>query len=213
MLSQGLADEGWKGVAVDLIHDTTLQNLITDESLLSAISLIMRLYTALGFNHSGTVCSSWVWVGRSQTGRTKDTPLGWREQPCVEHANVMVARASLLQLLCVAKLVTLLVEQPSESIMDHHPRFRQVTRIALWGAVRFHMLSYGAETLKPSKCWGTGPWLPQLAKPGHTWMPGEDRNTLANNNQDGSVTGNKGVKDSQTYPWAFGQFIGLCYSN
>ena len=109
MLSQGLADEGWKGVAIDLIHDTTLQNLMTAEGLLSAFSLIMRLYTALGFNHSGTVCSSWVWVGRSQTGRTNDNPLGWREQLCVEHANVMVAGASFLQLLGAAKLVTLLV--------------------------------------------------------------------------------------------------------
>ena len=214
MLSQGLADEGWRGIAIDLINEPYLQNLMTPEGLLSAISLIMRLLTALGFNHSGTVCSSWVCrVGKSQTGLSKDTPLGWREQPCVEHANVMVARASLLQLLCVAKLVTLLVEQPSSSIMDHHPRFRQVTRLARWKEVRFSMLSYGAATLKPSKCWGTGPWLPQLAELGRTWVPPEDRKALATSNANGSITGNKDLKDSQTYPRAFGQSIGLCYSH
>ena len=44
-------------------------------------------------------------------------------------------------------------------------------------------------------------------------MPAENGKTLADNNQDGGVTGNKHLKGSQTYPRAFGQSIGLCYSH
>ena len=103
MLSQGLAGEGWKGISIDLVNDPYVQNMMTAKGLLSAIMLIMRLFTGRGFTHKGTVCSSWVWMGRSQTGRTREAPLGWRDAPCVEHANVMASRASLLQLLCVSR--------------------------------------------------------------------------------------------------------------
>ena len=69
-----------------------------------------------------------------------------------------------------------------------------------------------AETSTPSTCLGTGPQLPQLAELGHTWVPPEARNALAKKHPDGFVSGTKELKESQKYPRAFRQSIGLLYS-
>jgi hypothetical protein len=52
------------------------------------------------------VCSSWVFLSRSTTQRSKTAPLGSDNVTCVEEGNLMVARCALLALICRWKNVT-----------------------------------------------------------------------------------------------------------
>ena len=44
-----------------------------------------------GFSHWDTVCSNWVWVSKSKTGRTPENPMGNLEYRNVRESNLMVA--------------------------------------------------------------------------------------------------------------------------
>ena len=54
--------------------------------------------------------------------------------------------------------------------------------------------------------------MQNIAGLGRETLP-EEKKTLAKTNDDGSVTGTKDLKESQTYPEGFGKAIALCYTH
>lgn len=89
---------------------------------------------------------------RGTSGRSKGKPLGRSFLPSVHAANVMVARVVILLMLCEAKKVWWCVEQPTNSLLEHHPAFQKLLHLR---SVRVRRLStamgwFGAPTRKPS---------------------------------------------------------------
>lgn len=57
----------------------------------SALQLVRRLRHQ-GVLWTAPVCSSWIWISRSSTGRSSANPLGDTSRICVQQGNLMVSR-------------------------------------------------------------------------------------------------------------------------
>jgi hypothetical protein len=89
---------------------------------------VMRLKIG-GLLWGGVPCSSWVFLNRGTSGRSRDKPLGNDWQASVRSSNLIVTRFVLLCLLAVARGAVWLAEQPMSSLMLHHPRLQEVQRL------------------------------------------------------------------------------------
>ena len=89
---------------------------------------------------------------RSSTGRSQGKPLGDESFESVRQANIMVGRVLILMLLCQARQIWWVVEQPVNSLLEHHPLFQQMLHMRSFAVTRFttHMLYFGGRTLKPT---------------------------------------------------------------
>ena len=108
------------------------------------------------------VCSSWIWLNRASSGRSRLCPLGYHWIPRVRQANVMVSRAALMCILLTSRGILRLLEQPKNSAMECHPRFQWlVKRLGVY-RVSINMGDYGGETLKPSWIYSAHECINQL---------------------------------------------------
>lgn len=122
-----------------------------------------------------------------------------------QSAKVMVSRMTLVLWVLEAKLVTWLYEQPRTSLMWESPRLQDFISKATVYRSHIYMGSYGSESPKPTYLWSCSKNVGSLSIPLPSdveWTPMLDVKTT----QDGkkSVSGNKSLKDSQTYPKNFG---------
>ena len=65
----------------------------------------------------GTVCSTWIFMSRSSTGRPKIDWRGKTTQACVREGNRHVARSALLMTLSYAHGQGFILERPASSMM------------------------------------------------------------------------------------------------
>ena len=103
----------------------------------------------------GPVCSSWVFLSRSSSGRSYIHPIGSEdERDWVRESNVMAARVALLALVTCAYQSTFIVEQPSSSLFCRSARWMWLVRLLkslgkpVW-VQHVTLGSYGGPTLKP----------------------------------------------------------------
>ena len=61
---------------------------------------------------------------RGSTGRSKGSPLGWQQYASVSDANIMVARVCVLLAIAAARRLWWVLEQPTNSLLEHHPVFQ-----------------------------------------------------------------------------------------
>jgi len=73
----------------------------------------------------GIVCSSWVWMSRSTTGRNGLNVLGNVTESTM-NGNRMVSRVVLLFMLASARGAACFLEQPVTSLMYLHERFQEL---------------------------------------------------------------------------------------
>lgn len=162
------------------------------------------------------VCSSWVWVNRSTSGRSIQRPLGDCSKDYVRLANIMVARCALVCLLLSAKGCFWLLEQPSGSLLEQHPRMQWLIKsLKLW-RVYIRMGDFGAETGKPTWVYSahkeildlqqykTCEFNPKKTTPMTTVVMYRDDGTLA-------ITGTQALKGTQSYPSGFGNAVSELY--
>lgn len=76
---------------------------------------------AIAITRFGIVCSSWVWISRSTTGRSVSNVLGAAN---CKNANCMVSRVVLLFIIAAALGIVCFLEQPTTSMMHLHFRFQ-----------------------------------------------------------------------------------------
>ena len=103
----------------EFAHDTRSDiraPLRSPRGFLHAVTCVCDL-NPQGYLWLATVCSSWVWMCSFSTGRTADNPLGV-PSPCVNLANIMVARCGLLIMLATTSGNVWTLEQPWSSLME-----------------------------------------------------------------------------------------------
>ena len=97
---------------------------------------------------------------RGSTLRTKTRPLGREDSASVRLANAMVGRVVILLLLCQARKIWWMMEQPVNSLLEHHPLFQMFLKMPGVNVRRLttSMLWFGGKTRKPtwiySSAWG-----------------------------------------------------------
>lgn len=120
----GLASAGMDRELNPKLHD-----LLTTRGLLHAILAVLRLrVNSLLF--LGIPCSSWVWLNRGTSKRSKSNPLGDTSIPSVATTSQLTSRCALLIMTAVARGSCWLLEQPSSSLLPHHPRMAQLLHLS-----------------------------------------------------------------------------------
>lgn len=162
-------------------------------------------------------CSTWVWIGRRQTGRSRENPLGNMNWKFVKKANQQVSRVVLLLLVgMILHNARAFVEQPGSTIMDEHPRWHLLDCVLgwLWGSVRFWMKSFGAESQKATLLYSNiESGLQDFCKPLPDTPNSVKTATYRVDSTTGEiqVRGTKALKGTQSYPDAFGLFTAAIY--
>lgn len=87
---------------------------------------------------------------RGSTMRSRSNPMGDRSRPSVHAGNVLTTRTLILLLLCAAKGIWFVLEQPSSSLMQYHCIFQRFLRLISLKKLSMHMGDFGADTLKPT---------------------------------------------------------------
>ena len=111
-------------------------------------------------------CLNWVWAwvvfhlprSRGSTLRSKTCPLGRCDSEVVQEANIMVGRLMILLMICSAKKVWWILEQPHSSIMHYHPLFQRFLQLR---GVEVRKLFtcmgwFGAGSKKPTHLYSSG---------------------------------------------------------
>ena len=95
---------GVAGLSFEINDNKIMEDALTLQGLITQFVFALRLqehYQSLA--HWGTVCSSWIWMSRSSTGRAIFQPLGDRWSDSARAGNIMVSRMTLVLYLLVAK--------------------------------------------------------------------------------------------------------------
>ena len=143
-------------------------DMLSAEGFLHALMLIRRLKPS-SLVHLAPVCSSWVWVNRGTSKRSREHPLGDTSLAYICQANQMVSRVIMICLVATARGHTFVIEQPSSSVMDSHPKFAFMMKLAEHGLLQVHSVRtwfgmFGGESPKPTTLWGNPSWLDQLRR-------------------------------------------------
>ena len=210
-------DVDFRALGYEIADDCVMQNALTLQGLITMILYGMRLCSC-GLSHWGTVCSSWVFLSRSSTGRTTDNVRGRTSCLSVRQGNTQVSRMCLTLLLLQAKGTAWILEQPASSIMYLSDAMQWYWRRFQWHAVSTSMGAYGGPTLKPTKLRSNKSWVSKMMR-----KPTDDDQVRFRElkglsqtavqlapHSDGRkrCTGNaKALKDSQTYPLEYAKHL------
>ena len=216
--TNAVAADGRVGLALDKTfnEEDDFMNFLSARGFALAMSLSLKLKVGAQ-TVSAPVCSTWVWMCRGTTKRTKLIPLGNQALKCVSDGNTMVSRLMLLVLIFAVKGCFFIIEQPKGSLMEFHPRFVHVSRVL--GLYRKHVEMSWLACRSPKASWlysmHKDPLddfdLPEL----HSACKAGRCHKLVRTYQDKHgktcVTGNDNLKASQAYTPAFGRALCTIY--
>ena len=158
-----------------------------------------------------------MWIGRSQTGRSVQQPLG-NDTEYVRKSNQLSSRVVLLIMVGIlVSNVRMLTEQPASSIMEHHPRWTTLANMfgTAFHTVRVWMKPYGAGSPKPTLLYGTMEEAERLFVPLDPQEPNTVHPTSVTEDRFGRrmVSGADDLKRTQAYPPEFGLAVAKTFFN
>ena len=196
---------GWYDVALEPVK----MNLLTDAGFAAAIHLCLSLVVG-GTAWFGVPCSTFVFMSRGHTKRTRTLPKGNLKRQDVRHANLIVERVAFLIKILAKRRVYWIMEQPLNSLLWYMPAIKKARRNCKVGALkwqrRFLWLGhYGHSMHKPTELVGVFPGL-DAAWPTQR-PPKRDASSAYSQwrNKEGRkrVAGKAGLKASEHYPAKF----------
>ena len=126
ILSELIA-RGYTAKAFEILNDPFSQDTKCPKGFCNALHMALTVHPH-SLTHWACVCSSWIWLCRSQTLRSAFYPLGDSSQGFVKDANTMVSKMVVIWLVLLMRQCLVLLEQPGSSVMDYHPRIMEMTR-------------------------------------------------------------------------------------
>ena len=161
----------------------------------------------------GPPCSSFVWLSRSVSKRSRSTPCGDEQQAFVALGNAVARVVSNVIKWCNDHHVLWIIEQPASSLFWQHPDIARAleTSSSHVYTVSFHMSAFGASTAKPTKLMGSAPWLLHLKA--QRQSHGRSLGTLAVRTEKHVTGKKKALLRSASYPPHFCRAVALCHSS
>ena len=182
-----------------------------------ALELLYRTKCG-GFVHFAPPCSSFVWVSRNSTKRSRANPVGDESIVGVRMANLIVARVIVLCLLAMKRGIHFMLEQPASSLMRKMPVFQKVARHFNIFEFFTWMGMFGSPTPKPTKLWSGSEWLCEVTRKLERSMfkhiePNTKTYTrYTDSNGKIRTKGTKSMKASQQYPDGYGKELARLYT-
>ncbi|CAK8999286.1 Putative rhamnose biosynthetic enzyme 1 [Durusdinium trenchii] len=203
---------GRKAVPFEINMDPSTMDILTDAGFANAVYYTLRTRVG-GASLHAPVCSTWVFMSRGSTLRSKSQPLGRPDSLKVQEGNVMTARVMVLCVLAAATASWWVVEQPSSSIMEYHPTFQKT--LALLRGVRklsICMANYGGESRKGTYLYSSHRCIDSLLDERSSPQLQEgSAPEMTIKYRDGAgkwrCKGGKDLKKSQHYPLKFGKAL------
>ena len=203
----------------DILRHSTHEDICGPEGFLSLLR-ILRCCCPGGLAHWATVCSTWIYLSRASTDRSRSRPLGDLNLPFVCAANTMLARVCLAMAFAACLRIWNIHEQPVTSLVPVTKFVRWLKWIlrtilnVAWFEEFTWLGAYGHETQKPTQLIGTAPWIGQLRRS----LSLEEKEALLPDcgvrhlpfhpiTMRPRVSGAQGLKSSQAYPRAYGQEV------
>ena len=205
------------------IERSPMENINSPEGFLTALRVVRdtnHRSGRRGTNHWGTVCSTWVYLSRSSTGRSLAFPLGNVNQPVVRQANTMLARVCLCIVFGCCLRLAFFHEQPASSLASSTKFLLWVRSVIIdileqrWDRFLMWMGHYGGHMQKPTEVCTNTEWGYLLRRPlsmerrqelwavqGVQHLPGDQATGKRR------ISGAQGLKDSQVYPREYGEAI------
>ena len=203
---------GYAAFPFELKLDNEGHDILTDSGFCFALSLVCKLRRG-GLAWFGIVCSTWVFMSRSTTGRHYCAPLG-NMTDVVKKANCMTSRVVLLYWLASAQGCLVILEQPSSSLLYMHPRFQAMLRNVPTYLTKVFLGHFHAESPKLVHLYSNMPCVADVLKmKTRGWLPMSQGVVLRSEGPDGreQVSGDSKLKETQSYPRAFGLGIARMY--
>ncbi|CAK9095839.1 unnamed protein product [Durusdinium trenchii] len=180
-------------------------DILSDVGYANMLHQVLRLRPGSG-KFTAPVCSTWVFMSRGSTGRSSQRPLGKQEYKSVQDANIMVARVVILLLLCEARKIWWMLEQPVNSLLERHPLFEAFLRLPSVHVRRLTtaMCWFGGRTRKPTWVYSSHPEVSEINNyADHSLIP-ENTAEMVVHYVDSSgkqrIKGGGDLKASQAYP-------------
>ena len=96
-VTNGLLQRGLKGFGYDKKQDFLQEDLQSPLGFIVALVWILRVRIDDGIIWLGTMCSSWIWLSRGSTRRTRQKPRGGSfEGISVQKCNILTAHKAVL---------------------------------------------------------------------------------------------------------------------
>ncbi|CAK9104776.1 WD_REPEATS_REGION domain-containing protein [Durusdinium trenchii] len=128
--------------------------------------MVLRLKRR-GLLVGGPPCNSWIFINAATHGRRKDNIFGNTNRKYVSDATAITCRFILLGLVAIARDAFFLGEQPSSSLMTDFPYMLFMASVVAplyWSKVSFPMGAYGHPNTKPTKMFGTLPYMQRFKR-------------------------------------------------
>ena len=214
MVAAAFEVRGFPSLGLDIARDKHFHDITLSSGFLYALTVLLSV-SPNGLLWLATVCSTWVFMSRSTTGRSSGDPLGCSRHATVDDGNIQAGRSALLALVAMCRGVFWALEQPHSSIMVCHPAWAHVHSLAAhfswapWYVVGSYMSAFGTQTNKPTDFFGNGAWLCCLSRP-LVQTRNAQASVTTEFKADGktTVTGKaKVLKSTQVYTREFGEAV------
>ena len=215
-VTNGIRGLGYSAVGLDFSTISYWDNINSTTGFLKALTYVMGLAPD-GFLWAAPPCSSWVWMARGSSGRSKEQPLGRQSHEKVRQANEQISRVVLL--LLVAMLLhnaIFMAEQPASTLLPFHPRWQMLLKEFQLFEVNLWMQPYGGTSPKRTWLCSNKECIQELCLPldpsiQTTVVTSETKISPISGKT--SVTGTKDLKSTQAYPSQFGKAVARTYAN
>ena len=178
-----------------------------------ALVMVMQI-VRFGMLWGAPVCSSWVWVSRSRTGRSRQDARGATKYLSVRDSNAMVEFTTLLFVIAYGRGVEIYLEQPQSSVMPWYPCVEALFQWVNMTKLPVQLGTYGGESSKPVFIWTSETNVRihfRIRRGGTQKLEASKKKKLCVRSATGAVTGIKSaLKNSQHYPTEFGVTIADC---
>ena len=106
---------------MDLCYSAA-RDILSPAGFITALILVLRLCVG-GCLYMAPVCSSWVWINRSTSGRKPWEPNGDISKLYVRQGNEMMSRVAFLAYVAFCRGCHFFIEQPMSSLVRFYGRF------------------------------------------------------------------------------------------
>jgi len=214
-------EKGMLATPYDINRNHVDEDLTNPAGFWHALRLASQLDTGHALGWFATVCSTWVWVSRSSTGRTSENVYGNTALQCVRLANLMVTRTTILAIYMMCRNIRWMLEQPSSSLMEKHKRMLFLRSVgqappfqaAAWASIFTWIGAFGGHVAKPTRLYGNcAVCLNSLKRerPDLTLFRAQSDGVYSvdiNAAGKKTVSGGPGLKATQHYPESFGRAV------
>ena len=214
-LTVAARNSGLRTAWYDLLLDDGSMDMLTDHGFANAILLALSV-SPRGTMWFGVPCSTFIWIARGHTRRSKTHPVGDTSRADVRDVNLLVQRVGLLLRLLALRQVFFVIEQPASSVLFYLPDLRALEGSGIcigryrWQKRFLWLGHFGHRLWKPTFLIGIFPGLknrpelttrrppPRIVKDWHKWR-----------NKSGKMrcAGNASLRRTGEYPESFCRLV------